>query len=498
MLWQILLWVGIVSANFVLDDQNGIVCSMIKKGGKSASILLEFTKIEPGEGDVQNSRFPTFILYYPDLGHVTRIPNRYQYPEVYKDKEKVQEYLTDGDNRFDVKIDKGFEPDIFNNVIVPGLKTRSGVDLRFSVAKSGLYCVYIAPSPIIKSFSIDVRFNNSHGLLSYHRYTNVYFELILFVFALVLYKYITMVIFKRDGKFQDRASLVTLFVMFAILVPTVVITFASLIIDLIMNAVSLNELHFQILLEVRYFLAAVFGIGLKAAILLLAMGHGSVYSPSNLMPSKLKNYTAYLFLVNLIVNLLGFVVNPSLAHDSVFRSFDTKNFDDSTNLGVFLEYASLMFPYIWFLSILYFYFSTSNKFKGEDRSQIRKSQIYQAFKKSISFFTLAPFVGEFIDLFIYWYRTFSLYDYQIVPIEDSAGDGLSIVYSLMAQAIDLSFDWSSLFHVINYITTLLLIYFIWIKNNIGLDDEGYNKIASAISREEDFTQDSIHLNYLQT
>lgn len=489
--WKLLIWAVSVAANFVLDPDNGIVCSMVKKTASAASILLEFTKYVGGNGDIGNLRFPTFILYYPDLAHITKIPNRNRYGAIYKDRKNLIDYLTE-DSKFDVTIDKGFEKNVYNHFLIPG---KPGDALTFNVPKSGLYCVYIAPSDLIKDFEIEVTFENSYGLLSFHRYVNIYLEMIILTFAIGLYGYITSVVFKRDGKF-DRASLVALFVMFSILIPVIVITSLSFVIDLVSNIFKLDAFIYQILLEVRYFLNAVFEVGFKAMILILAMGEGAVYFPKNPLPNNLRNYTIYLSLINLCLNLLSFTVNPSHTHDSVFRSYELYSQDTQSTFAFILEYTLLAFPYIWFISTLYFYFKTLTKFTGENRLEIRNNQIYQAFRKSGSFFVLAPFISDFIDMLIYWYQTFSLYEYQYIPIDDENGDGLSIVQSLMAEAVDLSFNWSTLVQTITFIVTLMLIFYIWIRNNIGLDDAEYKKIAHSISREEGFTQDSIKLQNL--
>lgn len=491
--WQLIIWVAIVAANFVLDNDNGIVCSMVKKTRNEASIDLDFAHMSFTKQPQSDAKFPIFMLYYPDLAHIQKIPNRNKYREIYKDREQLKYFLTK-DDRFDVVIDKGFEQNVYNKYFSPPKHP----DLKFILQKSGLYCVYVAPSNLVENFKFEVTFNNSYGLLTFHRYMNIYFEFILLGFTFGLYQYIYSIIFKRDGKFENRASLVTLFVMFFILIPLIFINFISLIIDLLANNYKFGDLSHQILLEVRYFLDTIFDVGFKAMILILAMGEGSIYCPKNPLPTNLKNFTILLFLSNLVIDFISFSINPAHAHNALFRSYDTYSKSDQSFFGMILEYCLLAFPYIWFLSTLYFYFKTLTKFTGESRLEIRNNQIYQAFKKSISFFVFAPFISDFIDMFIYWYKTFSLYQYQFIPIGDEDGDGLSIVRALMAEAVDLSFDWSNLVQTITFIITLMLIYHIWIKKNIGLDDSTYNKIANAISREEDFTQDSITLADIQT
>ena len=501
-LWTLFSLLSLVWAREVLDKSTGVKCWFMKTGKGETYIELGVEKLKTSNAKV---KIPIFILHYPDLAHITLLPNKELYQEIYKDKEEAWRYVYDDSEEnpeedratFIVQYDEGYKEKMWNKPIVAGEPP-----LHYPIESDGYYCVYTAQPLEVSSFEIPITFMQSHGNLDYLNYliyTNVLYILVisLLVFGYLLNYLLKFKIGKDFGNL-NQLSIISRITVFYVLLPFIVLLFVTWIVDFLQNnfvKTSSNDIVFRLISKARLAAFIVYQIAINYMILLFAMGFGTIYyfqgnsRDFRELPTKLNQTSRYLFLVNGIIALIAVIFYPQYVDPA--QSYQNQNTAMPPAIVMVLGGFNLVFFVLTFI----YYFKTKKiiaKFppisNSVSNSTELNAKIVKAFKRSFFVIFILPILVGIVSAIIYGINVAnSLGQYNELPTDDPNGDGISIINSVILEFVFLQSPiimmvWSQWLSVL---LSVIGIYAIWIKGNADLlvDDELDDTFASPTVRE---------------
>ncbi|KAK6457275.1 uncharacterized protein RJT20DRAFT_38345 [Scheffersomyces xylosifermentans] len=495
-------------------NDSGAVCSFLKASPKDqASISLYIDNFENvGDTKLKELTFPVLILKYTDIVNFTNLLPAEVYNEMYSEKDigKIQAY--DGlvnfeTNKFDLKLYKDYkeidDKVIFNDYIAldtPDHKDSSHVDINFKVDRSGLYCVYIAPPTTLglSELTVPITFKNPYGTLPYVLYVQYTQQKWLVIIGLAIFAYLFNYIlrFKVGDDFSNlnSISLISRTVVFYVLIPYIILAATLAIIGFFENR-YVSSRFWDTLYDLHTSALVIFTIVLNFFICLFAMGYGVVYYHRGnsrnyrMIPKRLFLKAKILLYVNLaaaILLRLFALVDTKKASTLDFASTGSEMPHISTDSKlltiIFAAVASItgIMPFIWFIVSLVYYFKTKkviNTFPPSTDTEAPGSNSNEktltAFRRSILVIFVLPIATMLVIFPIYFHRVYKMMQGSMpdhIPKERETLE-LMILQVHIAESIWLDTkNWLLLFwaHYLNFFILVILIYFIWIKENNGL------------------------------
>jgi ABC-type multidrug transport system fused ATPase/permease subunit len=486
-LWAILSLLSLVWAREVLDKSTGVKCWFMKTGKRESYIELGVEKLKSSNPKV---KIPIFILHYPDLAHITLLPNKEQYLTIYKDKKEAWRYVYDdnGDTpeedraTFIVQYDEGFKDKTWNKPIVAG-----DPPLHFPIESDGYYCVYTAQPLEVSSFEIPITFKQSHGNLDYLNYliySNLMYILALssFVFGYLL-NYLLKFKIGLDFGNLNQLSIISRITVFYVLLPFIVLLIVTWIVDSLQNnfvSTASNDAIFQLITKLGLAAFIIYQISINYMILLFAMGFGTIYyfqgnsRHFRELPTKLNQTSRLLLVANCVVAIVAVIFYPQYVDPA--QSYQSQNSTMPPAIVVVLG----GFNFVFFVLTFIYYFKTKkiiSKFPPISNSVTNSTElnakIVKAFKRSFLVIFILPMLVGIVSALIYGVNVVkSMGQYSQLPTDDPNGDGISIINSVILEFVFLKSPiilmvWSQWLSVL---LSVIGMYAIWIKGNADLLD----------------------------
>lgn len=506
----------------VLDSgEIGASCApILKKGSKDAFVSVRVSQLQLEKGkSLDDVKIPILVGRYLDFDNFSSAPHLEDFVKEYSGKgDGYKKYVDWGSSKFKLDVKQGY-PAVDDKRVrtdyiqfpKSGDKSQDHGLFRLDVPETGVYCVLIAP-PVdagIKKLQVPVKYRNSYGYLPFSLYefhSKIKYAVLIGVLTTIYF--IHFMITKKlgkDFKNMSKISVISRAIVFYIQPAHYLILCLWLQLNWIRNKFISSDTAspiYSVLRFITLWLSSSFDILISFAVLLFAMGYGVIYyhrptaSNFRLLPKPSLNKALILLVCNLSSITLAMLLEPSKLANSVmydenlplFVETTAKSATFSQQLYMLFISVSSLFPIIWFVFTIVFYFKTKKTIKqfppapaGTPNADEMNQGIVTSFRKSLLVLFVLPF---FVILIVVSSVTYSASKYVQNDGQtfDNSGSTMAIVRVIEIQMTMISrsslLKWTPF--LINYALYCSL-FFIWIRDNNGLvvdnNEQGYSDPA---------------------